>query len=264
VVHALLLRPRVASDAAADGKEGRKMDGRHEASTGRSTGVRGLLRRIVPAPAALVFAVLVASGAATGCGERDRAAGRAPDTTETADVGKVVERGVAAVVPPADRFGVETFRVVFELEGQETGRRTMWVEDHGSRVGIEEELTGYGGPQRKLYYWDGARSHMQDLPDGEVYTTTIRTKVSEPTAFATTSAADLERVGYERLGEKTVAGKTCEHWKNARFNYEGCRWNGIELEFLNGAGTDKILQRTVAVEFVEGEGIPDRVKAIAG
>jgi hypothetical protein len=65
-----------------------------------------------------------------------------------------------------------------------------------------------------------------------------------------------------RLGDRTLLGRTCEHWKHDGLNYDGCRWNNIELEFLNGAGTSRIVQRTVAVELVEGEGIPDRFKAI--
>jgi hypothetical protein len=91
----------------------------------------------------------------------------------------------------------------------------------------------------------------------------LRTKSSEPTSFATTPAKDLTTVGYERIGDKVIVGKTCEHWKNGQFNFEGCRWSNIELEFLNGAGTARILQRTVATELVEGEGIPDRIKALA-
>ncbi|MFQ5677040.1 MAG: hypothetical protein ACE5G1_14185, partial [bacterium] len=95
------------------------------------------------------------------------------------------------------------------------------------------------------------------------YTTPIRTKVSEPTSFATLPGSALEQAKYERVGEKTIVGKRCEHWKNDQFNFEGCRWKNIEFEFLNGAGTKEILQRSVASEFVEGEGIPDRITALA-
>ncbi len=171
---------------------------------------------------------------------------------------------VAAFVPAADQFGVKTFKVVYALEGQETGTRTIWVEDHGARVGLEDSLTSYGQAKWWRYYWDGTRSYMQNLPDGEVATSPVRTKPAEPSAFATTPAASLERAGYTRLGEKTILGKTCEHWKNEQFNYEGCRWQHLELEFMNGAGGAKILQRTVATDFVEGEAIPSRITSLGG
>jgi hypothetical protein len=182
-----------------------------------------------------------------------------PEGDTTADA---IDRTISEFVPAADQYGLERFKVVYALEGQETGTRTMWVEDHGGRVAIEEDLTIYGEARHQLSLWDGERMHLKSLPDGEVYSTRIRTKVSEPTSFATTAAQDLERVGYRRLGEKTIAGRACQHWKQDQLNFEGCRWERIELEFLNGAGTGRIIQRTTATEVVEGEGIPARFTAL--
>lgn len=165
-------------------------------------------------------------------------------------------------VPKADQFGVKRFKIVYDLEGQTDGRRTMWVENYGERVGLEYDAATYGEADKSQMYWNGERMFLKRKAE-DAPMRTIRVKDSEPTSFAVTKAADLERVGYERLGEKTVAGVTCEHWKNETLNYEGCRWNNIELEFLNGAGTDRIIQRVTAVAFVEGEGMPDRLKALA-
>jgi hypothetical protein len=194
----------------------------------------------------------------TGCGDSENAT----DGDGTADAAEVASEIAAGFVPAADQFGVATFKIVYQLEGQETGTRTMWVEDHGGRVAVEDDLTVYNMPKRSLYYWDGSRSHMQDLPDGDVFRTPVRTKASEPTAFATTAASGLTTIGYTRIGDKTIAGRTCEHWKQDALNFEGCRWNSIELEFLNGAGTDRVIQRTLAVELVEGERIPERFTAL--
>lgn len=198
----------------------------------------------------------------SGCGDGGQT-DDSPRTTDADDAVETAERAAEAFVPEADQFGVGQFKIVYDLEGQETGTRTMWVEDYGAHVGLEDSLTVYGESQHKLYYWDGDRSHLKDLPDGQVFSTGIRTKASEPTSFATTPARTLELIGYERVGEKTILGRTCEHWKNDQLNYEGCRWNNIELEFLNGAGTERIIQRSTASEFVEGERIPDRIRALA-
>ncbi|NNF57427.1 MAG: hypothetical protein HKN04_04225 [Rhodothermaceae bacterium] len=215
------------------------------------------MRAFLQGVAAVAFVALIVSG----CGEDAPDAASSTEGEDTA--AEMAEQVAEAFVPAADQFGVEQFKVVYALEGQETGTRTMWVEDYGARVGMEDSLTLYSERQHKLYYWDGDQSHLLDRPDGEVYSTGLRVKASEPTAFATTPASSLETVGYERLGEKTLVGHTCEHWQNTQLNYEGCRWNNIELEFLNGAGTDRILQQSVATEFVEGEGIPDRIRALA-
>jgi len=179
------------------------------------------------------------------------------------DVTEAVDRAVASFVPEADQFGVERFKIVYEMEGQQTGTRTLWVEDHGDRVAVEERLTIYGVDEHKMNYWDGEATWLKQSPDAAPARTGIRTKASEPSSFAVTPASDLETIGYRRTGEKTVAGRTCEVWVHDGLNYEGCRADHIEYEFLNGAGTPDIIQRATAIEFVEGEGIPDRLKALA-
>jgi hypothetical protein len=205
----------------------------------------------------------VLGAAMIGCGSSSPSDSEQASASQTAGQ-QAAEAVAAAFVPRADQFGVRAFKVVYALEGQQRGTRTMWVEDHGARVAIEDDVTIGTFPKKSLYYWDGQSSHMQDLPDGKVSAIRIRRRDSEPTSFATTAATGLEMVGYERIGSKNVAGRDCEHWKNEKLNYEGCRWSNIELEFLNGAGTAKIIQRAVATEFVEGETIPDRFKALAG
>ena len=172
-----------------------------------------------------------------------------------------VEEFVEAFVPEADQFGVKQFKIVYRLKGQENGTRTMWVEDYGRRVALEDKIKVFNMDQNKLVYWDGEKSHLKNLPDGETFTTGIRTKTTEPSSFATTSASDLELVGYKRIGDKNILGETCEHWINETLTYEGCRWNRIDLEFKVGVGTAKIVQSSVATEYVEGEGIPDRIKS---
>ncbi len=214
-----------------------------------------------------LLTTLVAALLLVACGESepgDSGSGSGSGKgTSGSDVQKRVEKELEEFVPKADQFGVETFKIVYDLKGQETGTRTMWVEAYGDRIGIEDQVTVYKTAEHRLYYWDGERSHMKTLPDGKVSSMRLRRKDSEPSSFATLPAASLETAGYVRIGDKDVLGKTCEHWKNERFNYEGCRWKRIDLEFFNGAGTAKIIQSTIATEFVEGEGIPDRIKALA-
>lgn len=172
------------------------------------------------------------------------------------------EKAEAPKKPDRNAFDIQTVKVVYALEGQTTGTRTLYVEDFGARVGVVEKSTTYGEAKDSAYYWDGKKGHLRRNPGEPVSSMGLRVKVSEPTSFATTPAVDLERVGYVRVGDKTIAGQTCEHWKNEKLNYEGCRWKGFDLEFLNGAGTPKIKQRTTATAVVEGEAIPDAVKAL--
>ena len=231
--------------------------------------------------ALLKRALMVASAAMiAGCGgekntEATAPADAAPEaagvTAEKTDanaapaadpVKQVIEETVAPFIPEADQFGLQSFKIVYRMEGQQTGTRIMYVEDYGKRVALEEDLTAFNMTEDKITYWDGETVHLK-INDGAVSAIRIRPITTEPSSFATTSAANLELVGYKRLGEKTILGKPCEHWRSEPLNFEGCRWNNIDLENQNGAGTDKVLQSIVAIEFVEGEGIPDHIKAIA-
>ena len=215
-------------------------------------------KSLIAPSAALVFALSACGGGNDATPEQT--ASDAPTTPDTAK--KAVEAYADNFIPEANQFGVRAFKIVYEMEGQQTGKRTIYVEDYGARVGLEEETVTFNIEEYKLTYWDGAKSHLK-TNNGPVSSIGIRPVTTEPSSFATTPAADLKLVGYERMGEKTVAGKTCEVWKNANLNYEGCRWNNIELEFANGAGTDKVLQRVTAVEFIEGQGVPAKLKALA-
>ena len=180
-----------------------------------------------------------------------------------ASVQKEIEDTVNAFIPTAKDFGVRNFKIVYELEGQLDGTRTMWVEDYGARVGVEEDVVFGSLEEHKLTYWDGEKVHLKTNDDA-VSSIGIRPIQTEPSSFSTSSDSDLELVGYERIGDKILVGKTCEHWKNPNLNYDGCRWKHIDLEFLTGApGGDTIAQRTTATSFSEGGAIPNHIKGLA-
>lgn len=176
---------------------------------------------------------------------------------------EAVETFADVFIPEADEFGVKTFKIVYELEGQQTGTKTLWVEDYGARVGVEQDAVAYRMQDYRRAYWDGEKVHLQNEPDGEISSIGIRPIDTEPSSFARTPPAQLEMVGYARVGEKTIAGQTCEHWTNDALNYDGCHWNKIELEFTISDGSGKTVQRTTAVSFEEGVGVPSEIKAMA-
>ena len=204
--------------------------------------------------------VLVACG---GGDKKDKDTDSKVDTTPRIEtrVDEKVEETVAAFVPDAKQFALESFKIVYALEGQTTGTRTMYVEAHGDRVAIVDDVVVYNKDDDRLTYWDGDNVYLQTLPDGKVSKAAIRPITTEPSSFAITSASDLQGIGYVLQGDKTVAGVECEHWVNTSLNYNACRWNRIDFEMIVGE-PERPVQKTRAIDFEAGVGIPDDVKAV--
>ena len=193
------------------------------------------------------------------------ACGSGGDTSETAagtpandSVQAVVEKEIATFIPSAKQFGVKQFKLVSNLEGGPVGTRTLWVEDYGNRVGLLREATFGNFDDYYVGYWDGEKMHFRNAPDAPVQHMAIRLITTEPSSFATTEATQLEAIGYERIGDKVIAGQTCEHWKQTQQDWEGCRLNHIEFAWRIGES-----QNTTATEYVEGESIPAEIKDLA-
>ena len=183
----------------------------------------------------------------------------------------VVEQAINQVAASLayDQFVVAMVKVVFQHFGSEEGQSTLWIENFGERVAVETDLvTRFGSfeePNRRQAYWDGDRLYSRDLTNDELFDIGIRQKNMEPAAVTVISPADLESVGYERLGEMMITGQSCEHWRNPTIRYESCFWNRIELLSINGLLEDGGFSlKFEAVEIVEGEGIPDEIRALGG
>ncbi len=165
---------------------------------------------------------------------------------------------------PIDAYGVKRAKITYRLEGLIEGTQTLYIDDWGATVAMVTDAAEQAGQRKEHYLWTDGRAYFRDIATGRTWSSALRAKDSEPTSFAITKAKDLERVGYKRQGEKTIAGKTCEHWVHEEFSYDGCRWKRVELEFANGVliGANAGLKRT-ATEVVEGAAIPPDLLALA-
>lgn len=222
----------------------------------------------------VIAAAAVVALLTTGCGDSSQnattKAAKASGSEPAQTTGESRFRPSPATRRAPDEYNVESFKVVYEYDGTESGTMTLWVEDYGNRVAMETDLVTKMGrmqqPRRQRAYWDGDRMYLQDLTNDSVWESGLRMKDMEPSAFAITSDQDLERVGYERIGDQTIAGKTCEFWRNEGLNFEACRWNRVDLMSDNRAISDKtdgVRFAKKAVEFVEGEIIPADFKSLA-
>lgn len=216
-----------------------------------------------------IFPILFVLAACGGSEDSEPAADIDPADVEVdaalsaPGVVEATPQGTPAVLT-IDQFGVDTAKIVFEHTGTEPGQSTFWIENFGERVAIETDLTTGFGPNRSHAYWDGDRLYRLDLETGERFDTPLRQRNMEPASVTVVPAADLESVGYERIGEMVIAGIACAHWRNPAIGYETCFWNRIELLSINGLLEDGgFTLRYEAIEIVVGEPIPDEIRALA-
>ena len=160
-------------------------------------------------------------------------------------------------------FALKTAKIVTKTPN---GRLTLWIEEHGARVGKELDKPGEG----ELALWQDGKTVAKRLATGQTFTTPFRMRDMEAGPFATTPAKQLEQSGhYKRIGDCTVLGRTGELWRyrlpiaNAKGHAEGCRWNGLELRWteVDGAGRKTVVREVV--ELSEGEGIPEHISTLS-
>lgn len=216
------------------------------------------------ADAARVTSILAGKGDPGPAGRRhaDERHERARATAK--DHGRVgVDKALENATSRKGDFALKTAKIVTKTPN---GRLTLWIEDHGARVGKKLDAPGAG----EMALWQDGKTHAKRLATGETFTSPFRMRDMEAGPFATTPARQLELSGhYERIGACTVLGRTGELWRyslpiaNARGHAEGCRWNGLEMRWseVDGAGRKSVVREVV--ELTEGEGIPRQIAALS-
>jgi hypothetical protein len=81
--------------------------------------------------------------------------------------------------------------------------------------------------------WKDGKTTLINHETKKVSTSPFRVKDSEAPAIAETSDNSKKTVGYEKLPDETVAGKTCEVWYNKQLNVKYYLWNKIDLKLEN-------------------------------
>lgn len=195
---------------------------------------------------------------AVGCskeaerGAADQHASGKPATTQERVESTVAKIAPAATGAGAGDFGVESAKITFRWTGQQEGLVTAWIDDHGAVVAMRYELTRPADDKRVLWK-DGASTLWGK---GKPYRSKLRPRDTELRLVSITDPDQLAAGGYVRKPDETIAGHACEVWRSDKMNVTLWRWQGIDLKYENGAGTDTVVQRVEATEVVSPAEVP--------
>ncbi len=207
----------------------------------------------------LRIALLLCSGmlALAGC-ER---AGETPAATPAENAAAVADPALAADVG-RKFFGQETFTIVMEQTGRETGTVTLHYRDWGRRSAEITKLTNAasGRVTDTRSFTDGAVSVTIDNLTGKVevfenpYYKTAASE-TEPTATDQFGPSAMQEMGAEKTAETaTIAGQSCDYWLVLGARKCVAPW-GATLHSVMGMA-DTVADRK-ATEIRIGDGGPD-------
>lgn len=202
--------------------------------------------------------LLVGSGllVLTGCE-------RAP-ATPAADLALAAAAASPAAGIERKFFGRETFTIVMEQTGRESGTVTMHYRDWGRRSAEITQLTNAatGRVTDTRSFTDGAVTVVIDNLTGEVQVSENPYYNVAATDAATTAEdafgpAAMQRMGAETTGESTtISGETCDYWVVMGARKCIADW-GPTLQTTMEVG-DTVADRK-AIEVRIGDGGPDEV-----
>ncbi|MFT5858890.1 MAG: hypothetical protein ACI865_000984 [Flavobacteriaceae bacterium] len=137
-------------------------------------------------------------------------------------------------------FEVESGKITFEYSGKWTGTETVWFDQYGKRVVIEQDIYHSARNHNKTkMIWTGDKESSYNcnyISMGEETNSSanafMRPKDTELSLFAHGDATQLAQ-NYSQIGDDMKAGKQASGWKSRSNDIIGWIWKGIDLEYNN-------------------------------
>lgn len=153
-------------------------------------------------------------------------------------------------IPANAMFGIKAAKIVYNYtDGQETGTETLYFDDYGAVAVMLVDRKSKYSTVIQTVIWKDKKSTIINHENKTVAKSSFRPKATEPPAIADTDEKTRKNIGYEKLADETIAGKTCEVWFNAKQNFKYCLWNKIALK--EALGTSIVREAVSADEISE-------------
>jgi hypothetical protein len=182
-----------------------------------------------------------------GCGQNDNSSKEKMSDKPAAETttGKKTEG-----IPANAMFGIKAAKIVYNYtDGQETGTETLYFDDYGAVAVMVVDRKSKYSTVKQTVIWKDRKSTIINHENKTVVKSSFRPKATEPPAIADTDEQTRKNIGYEKLADETIAGKTCEVWFNAKQNFKYCLWNKIALK--EALGKSIMREATLAEEISE-------------
>lgn len=142
-------------------------------------------------------------------------------------------------------------KVAYTSTGREEGTTTLWFQDHGATVVVELDLKRGRMEERKKIVWRDGRTTAHDYTSQKTQEYKIRQRITELTFIGGTDDAAIESQGFEKLGEATIAGQSCTHWRNKASKSEYWVHGNLVLKEQSGTGRGAITREATSFEKID-------------
>ncbi len=158
-------------------------------------------------------------------------------------------------------FQIESVRIDFTYSGIFEGKETFYIADWGNTVVIVEDKKEFGNQVKQTSIWKDKLSTIYNHLEKKVWQGKIRAIATEPPAVAGIAESQLEMVGYKKMTDEQIAGKTCTVYENSNLKVKYWLWKGIDLKIVNrSVGQEGYVREATSV--VENVAIPEKLLAV--
>lgn len=148
--------------------------------------------------------------------------------------------------PGKNMFAIKAAKIVYNYTGGgETGTETFYFDDYGAVAVMVVDRKSKYSTVNQTTIWKNKQSTIINHETKSAVKSSFRPKAMEPPSLADTDEKTRKNLGYEKLADETIAGKSCEVWFNAKQNFKYCLWNKITLKEALGTA---VAREATAVE----------------
>jgi hypothetical protein len=190
----------------------------------------------------LLFIVLLAALLAA-CGGNNKS--EKPETKVNGKENTKKEENIGAK-QAKNMFTTKAAKIVYNYTGgEETGTETFYFDDYGAVAVMVVDRKSKYSTVNQTTIWKNKQSTIINHETKSAVKSSFRPKAMEPPSLADTDEKTRKNLGYEKLADETIAGKSCEVWFNAKQNFKYCLWNKIALKEALGTA---VAREATAVE----------------
>lgn len=173
----------------------------------------------------------------TACGDNANA-GKKNDSGNPA--AETVQDTKEKSKPDKTIFDIKAAKIVFNYTGPETGTETLFFDDYGNVAVLLTDMKSKYSVNKQTVIWKDKRSTIINHEKKTAVKSGFRPKSTEPPGIAELDEKTRNNIGYKKLANETIAGKSCEVWFNAKQNFKYCLWKKIALKEELGTSINKV------------------------
>lgn len=178
-------------------------------------------------------------------------------TTNDSQTVTPAAKSIAPRSPKAGEYAIKAAKVMYEYTDRyTTGTETLYFDEFGDIAVLDIDKKNKFGTTKQTIIWKDKKSTILDHIKKTVVTSSFRSKDSEPPTIALISEENRKGVGYEKLDNEEVAGKSCMVYYHKKIDVKYWLWSNIEMKIVNNAMGKQIGLTRAAKSIEEIKEIP--------